>query len=109
LGPKFSDVVVATVTEFGRTVKENGTRGTDHGHGSVMMVLGGSVRGGKVLGEWKELSAANLFEGRDLPVTTDYRDVFSEILHRQLGISRFTSVFPQHEVRESMWRNVLRV
>jgi uncharacterized protein (DUF1501 family) len=107
LGPKFSDVVVTTVTEFGRTVKENGTRGTDHGHGSVMMVLGGDVRGGKVLGQWKELSAGNLFEGRDLPVTTDSRDVFSEILYRHLKITQLGSVFPQHDLRESSWVNVL--
>jgi uncharacterized protein (DUF1501 family) len=107
LGPKFSDVVVTTVTEFGRTVKENGTRGTDHGHGSVMMVLGGNVHGGKILGQWKELSAANLFEGRDLPVTTDSRDVFSEILYRHLKITQLGSVFPQHDLRESAWVNVL--
>jgi uncharacterized protein (DUF1501 family) len=107
LGPKFSDVVVATVTEFGRTVKENGTRGTDHGHGSVMMVMGGAVHGGKVLGQWKELSAANLFEGRDLPVTTDTRDVFSEILYRHLKVTQLAGVFPQHDLRESAWVNVL--
>ena len=94
LGPRFSDVCVACATEFGRTVKENGTRGTDHGHGSVMTILGGPVHGGKVYGQWKDLSTENLYEGRDLPVTTDHRKVFSEILARHLGVTTLGSVFP---------------
>jgi uncharacterized protein (DUF1501 family) len=108
LGPRFADIVVATVTEFGRTVKENGTHGTDHGHGSVMMVLGGNVRGGEVLGHWNELKPANLFEGRDLPVTTDSRDVFAEILSRQLGITQLASVFPKYSSSQASWLNILK-
>jgi len=111
LGPRFQDVVVATVTEFGRTVKENGTRGTDHGHGSVMMVMGGSVNGGKVHGEWKELKAENLYEGRDLPVTTDHRDIFSEILFKHLGLKQapqLAAVFPKYNEDQTKWRGVLK-
>jgi uncharacterized protein (DUF1501 family) len=111
LGPRFQDVVVATVTEFGRTVKENGTRGTDHGHGSVMMVLGDGVNGGKVHGQWKELKAENLYEGRDLPVTTDHRDIFSEILSTHLGLnqpSQLASVFPRYKEDQAKWRRILK-
>ncbi len=94
LGPEWSRVVLATTTEFGRTVAENGTQGTDHGHGSVMMVAGGSVRGGKVLGQWTDLKKANLYEERDVPVTTDFRQVFSEILSSHMGIKDLAKVFP---------------
>ena len=107
LGPKFSDVCVACTTEFGRTVKENGTRGTDHGHGSVMTILGGSVQGGKVYGKWKGLAKSELFEGRDLPVTTDYRDVFSELFARHLGMKDLANVFPGHLSSESKWLGLI--
>jgi uncharacterized protein (DUF1501 family) len=82
------------VTEFGRTVRENGTRGTDHGHGSVMLVLGGGVRGGKVHADWRGLADDHLHEARDLPVTTDHRQVFAAVLQRQLGIRDLSSVYP---------------
>ncbi len=95
LGPRLADVCVVVMTEFGRTVRENGTRGTDHGHGSVLFALGGSVVGGRVHGKWPGLSDADLFEGRDLAVTTDLRDVLAEVLARHLGISS-PRIFPGH-------------
>jgi uncharacterized protein (DUF1501 family) len=85
LGARMSDVVVVTMSEFGRTAAENGNQGTDHGHGGVMMVLGGPVRGGKIHGTWPGLEPEQLFEGRDLAVTTDYRDVLSELVQGHLG------------------------
>jgi len=94
LGPRFGDVCVAVVTEFGRTVRENGTRGTDHGHGAAMLVLGGGVRGGRVLADWKSLDDANLYEGRDLPVTTDYRAALAALLTGHLGVRDIGAVFP---------------
>lgn len=94
LGNRMADVCVVTATEFGRTVKENGSAGTDHGHGSVMLVMGGGVRGKRVLGKWKGLG--DLYEGRDLPVTTDHRAVFSEILRVHLGHPDPSAVFAGH-------------
>lgn len=94
LGERLADVATVVMTEFGRTVRENGTRGTDHGHGSVMLVLGGPVKGREVRGTFRGLHPANLYEGRDLPVTTDFRQVLSEILEAHLGIRDTTEVFP---------------
>jgi uncharacterized protein (DUF1501 family) len=94
LTDRLAQVCVVTVTEFGRTARENGTGGTDHGHGSVMMVLGGKVRGKKVYGHWKGLAPEALFEGRDVPVTTDHRDVFGEVLRSYLGRRDLSAVFP---------------
>ena len=94
LGDRIEDVVIVTMSEFGRTVEENGTGGTDHGHGSLMMVLGGTVQGGKIYGEWPGLEKEQLFEGRDLAVTTDFRTVLSELVRRHLGRTDLTSVFP---------------
>ncbi|HUR82210.1 MAG TPA: DUF1501 domain-containing protein, partial [Thermoanaerobaculia bacterium] len=94
LGSKMSDVVLVTMSEFGRTVHENGNRGTDHGHGTVMLVLGGHTRGGKVHGQWPGLEREQLFEGRDLAVTTDFRDVVAEVLSKHLGIGEVRKVFP---------------
>ncbi len=84
LGERMADVVVLTMSEFGRTVAENGNRGTDHGHATAMLVLGGPVRGGKVYGRWPGLGR-ELFEGRDLAVTTDFRTLFTEVATRHLG------------------------
>jgi uncharacterized protein (DUF1501 family) len=95
LGSRMSDVVVVTMSEFGRTVHENGNRGTDHGHANVMLLLGGGVRGGKVYGKWPGLN--NLYENRDLAVTTDFRDVFAEVLRKQLGVGSLKTVFPNYE------------
>jgi uncharacterized protein (DUF1501 family) len=96
LGPKMSDVCVVTMTEFGRTVRENGNRGTDHGTASVMLVLGAHVRGKRVNAKWKGLGPAQLFEGRDLAVGTDSRDVLSEVLSRHLGVRNVGAVFPDY-------------
>jgi uncharacterized protein (DUF1501 family) len=94
LGEKLRDVVVLTMSEFGRTVRENGNSGTDHGHATAMLVLGGAVNGGKVLGVWPGLDPAKRFEGRDVAVTTDFRDLFAEILARHLGAKELAAVFP---------------
>ena len=97
LGDRMADVCVVTMTEFGRTVRENGNRGTDHGTASVMMVLGGGVRGRRVIGQWRGLREPNLFEGRDLAMATDFRAVLSEVLGSHLGISRLGPVFPDFD------------
>jgi len=94
LGDRMEDVVIVTMSEFGRTVEENGTGGTDHGHGSLMMVLGGTVQGGKIYGEWPGLEKEQLFEGRDLAVTTDFRAVLSELLRGHLGRTDLSPIFP---------------
>ena len=79
----YAKTAIAVISEFGRTVKENGNQGTDHGHGNVMWLLGGAVRGGQIYGKWEGLSDSILYEGRDLPVTTDFREVFSSDLQCQ--------------------------
>ncbi len=94
LGDRMEDVVIVTMSEFGRTAEENGTGGTDHGHGSLMMVLGGKVAGGKIYGEWPGLEKEQLFEGRDLAVTTDFRTVLSELVRGHLGRNDLSAVFP---------------
>ena len=86
LGDRMRDVMVLTMSEFGRTVRENGNRGTDHGHGTAMFVLGGAAKGGKVYGRWPGLAPAQLHEGRDLAITTDFRSLFAEVAVRHLGI-----------------------
>lgn len=97
LGPRLSDVLVVVMTEFGRTVKENGSRGTDHGTGGAMLVLGGGVRGGRVAGPWKGLARAHLLDERDVPTLTDYRAVLSEALVGHLGLRSTAPVFPGYE------------
>ncbi len=94
LGPHGQDVVVVTMSEFGRTVAENGTRGTDHGHGNAMLVMGGPVRGGRVLGRWPGLEQAQRKDGRDLAITTDFRAVLGELIAGHLGVQDLTPVFP---------------
>jgi uncharacterized protein (DUF1501 family) len=94
LGDRMADVAVLTMSEFGRTVAENGNHGTDHGHGTAMLVLGGGVRGGSVYGTWPGLAREQLFDGRDLAVTTDFRTLFSEVATRHLGLSARTAIFP---------------
>ena len=96
LGDRLADVVVVTMSEFGRTAAENGSGGTDHGHGGVMMVLGGSVKGGSIYGKWPGLEPEQLFEGRDLAVTTDYRDVLAELVRVHLG-QNTEQVFPGYK------------
>jgi uncharacterized protein (DUF1501 family) len=94
LGDRMHDVVIITMSEFGRAVVENGSRGTDHGHGNAMMVLGGGVRGGHVYGRWPGLRPEQRYEGRDLAVTTDFRSVFTEVVRGHLGLTDTSSVFP---------------
>jgi len=94
MGDRIEDIVLVTMSEFGRTVQENGNGGTDHGHGSFMMVIGGRVQGGKIYGKWPGLEKEQLFEGRDLAVTTDYRDVLSELVRDHLGQKDVSPVFP---------------
>jgi uncharacterized protein (DUF1501 family) len=97
LGDRMEDVVVVTMSEFGRTAKENGNRGTDHGHANVMFVMGGGIRGGKVYGDWPGLAEEQLNEGRDLALTTDFRDVLGELVAKHLGNTNLTAVFPGYE------------
>ncbi len=94
LGDRMDDVVLLTMSEFGRTVAENGSGGTDHGHGTCMFVAGGAVNGGKVLGDWPGLAPEQLYQGRDLAVTTDFREVFAELSSRHLGARSLDQVFP---------------
>src|SRR3989440_6906654 len=97
LGDLGEDTVVVTMSEFGRTARENGNRGTDHGHANVMFILGGPVKGGKVYGRWPGLQQEHLYEGRDLAVTTDFRQVLSEAVYTHLGNKELAKVFPGFE------------
>jgi len=107
LGQRMDDVVILTMSEFGRTARENGNRGTDHGHANAMFVVGNSVRGGKVYGQWPGLKSEQLYEGRDLALTTDFRDVFGEIAQKHLGASNLKAVFPGYEGSSSKFRGFL--
>ena len=93
MGSMMADIVVVTMTEFGRTAAESGNQGTDHGHGSAMLLLGGAVAGGQVYGKWPGMEPEQLFEGRDLAVTTDFRDVLGELVRDHLG-GRPEAAFP---------------
>jgi uncharacterized protein (DUF1501 family) len=108
LGERMRDVVVLTMSEFGRTIRENGNSGTDHGHATAMLVLGGPVNGGRVLGRWPGLDPAQRFEGRDVAVTTDFRDLFGEILARHLGAADLAPVFPDYAVDASRFVGAIR-
>jgi uncharacterized protein (DUF1501 family) len=106
LGDRMADVAVVTMSEFGRTAKENGTRGTDHGHANVMFVMGGGVNGG-IRGEWPGLQQEQLYEGRDLNITTDFRDVLSELVTNHLGNRQVSAVFPGYEADAKKYRGVV--
>ena len=97
MGDRMEDVVVVTMSEFGRTARENGNNGTDHGHGDVMFVMGGPVRGGKIYGQWPGLEEEQLYEGRDLAVTTDFRQVLWELVSGHLGATNLPQVFPGYK------------
>jgi uncharacterized protein (DUF1501 family) len=97
MGDRMADVVVATMSEFGRTAHENGNRGTDHGHANCMFVMGGGVKGGKVYGQWPGLQSEQLYEGRDLALTTDFRDVLGELVARHMGNPTLKGVFPGYD------------
>ena len=103
LGDRMEDTVVLTMSEFGRAVNQNGSGGTDHGHGNAMMVVGGGVRGGRVYGTWPGLAIDRRYEGRDLAVTTDFRDVFGEIVTKHLGLSDPRAIFPGYAVNAAHW------
>jgi uncharacterized protein (DUF1501 family) len=107
LGDLGEDTVVVTMSEFGRTARENGNRGTDHGHANVMFVLGGPVKGGKVYGRWPGLDQAQLYEGRDLALTTDFRLVLGEVVSRYLGNKDLQTVFPGFEGQPGQFVKVL--
>jgi uncharacterized protein (DUF1501 family) len=94
MGDRMNDVVLVTMSEFGRTAHENGNRGTDHGHANCMFVMGGAVKGGKVYGRWPGLQKEQLYEGRDLALTTDFRDVLGELVSGHLGNPSVAGVFP---------------
>jgi uncharacterized protein (DUF1501 family) len=97
MGDRMQDVVVVTMSEFGRTARENGNRGTDHGHANSMFVMGGGVKGGKVYGKWPGLEREQLYEGRDLALTTDFRDVLGELVSRHMGNPSLKGVFPGYD------------
>ena len=107
LGDGMENVVVLSMSEFGRTVRENGNRGTDHGHGTAMMVLGGAVRGGRVYGRWPGLAPERLHDGRDLDVTTDFRLLFAEVAWKHLGVPRDAMIFPGFPLRVEKLPGVL--
>jgi uncharacterized protein (DUF1501 family) len=94
MGDRMSDVMFVSMSEFGRTARENGNRGTDHGHANCMFVMGGGVKGGRVYSRWPGMSEGELYQGRDLAVTTDYRSVLSEIMTKHLGNRDLKAVFP---------------
>ena len=94
LGDRMDDVVIMTMSEFGRMARENGNRGTDHGHAGALFVIGGHVKGGKVHGKWPGLEQEQLYEGRDLALTTDFRSVFAEVVSHHLGARALDKVFP---------------
>ena len=104
LGSDYQKTTIVVMSEFGRTVKENGNRGTDHGHGNAMWILGGNIQGGKIYGEWRGLNKSRLYQGRDLPVTTDYRETISYILQKkfQLSNSSINKVFPRFAYQEKL-------
>jgi uncharacterized protein (DUF1501 family) len=108
LGDRMRNVVILTMTEFGRTIRQNGSGGTDHGHSSCLFVAGGPVKGGKVYGKWPGLATEQLYEGRDLALTTDFRDVFSEIAARHMGASSLNQVFPGFNASPSNFRGFIR-
>jgi uncharacterized protein (DUF1501 family) len=107
LGQRMDDVVILTMSEFGRTVRENGNRGTDHGHANAMFAIGNSVRGGKVYGQWPGLKSEQLYEGRDLALTTDFRDVFGEIARKHLSTPNLQTVFPGYSSSEAKFKGFL--
>jgi uncharacterized protein (DUF1501 family) len=102
LGDRMRNVVLLTMTEFGRAVRQNGSGGTDHGHGSALFIAGGPVRGGKVYGKWPGLATGQLFEGRDLAVTTDFRDVFAEIAQKHVGVTDTSRIFPGYRPKQTL-------
>ncbi len=108
MGERMRHIVVLTMSEFGRAVRENGSGGTDHGHATAMLAIGGPVGGGRVLGRWPSLDVTARFEARDLAVTTDFRALFGEILARHLGATDLAAIFPGFDVRAAQFPGVIR-
>ena len=100
LGEVYKNTNIIVLSEFGRTVKENGNGGTDHGHGNVMWLLGGNIHGGQIYGEFPGLSSNQLYQGRDLAITTDFRDVIATVLqsHMNLDKAKISQIFPNHNL-----------
>jgi len=107
LGTRMGDVTILTMSEFGRTARQNGNGGTDHGHATSMFVIGGDVKGRKVYGKWPGLEPEQLNEGRDLALTTDFRSVFSEVAFRHLGAAKIGAVFPGFNGDQGKWLGLL--
>jgi uncharacterized protein (DUF1501 family) len=108
MGDRMENIVVVTMSEFGRTGRENGNRGTDHGHANCMFVMGGDVKGGRVYGAWPGLADHQLNEGRDLALTTDFRLVLGEILSKHNGVSDLNAVFPRFENNQRKFPGLIK-
>jgi len=108
LKDRADEIVILTMTEFGRTAKENGNRGTDHGHASVMFLLGGNIKGGQIHGKWPGLKTDQLYERRDLAITTDFRDVFAELAKTHLGATNLNAIFPGYQVNQANFKGLIR-
>jgi uncharacterized protein (DUF1501 family) len=108
LGDRMEDVVLVTMSEFGRAAKENGDRGTDHGHANAMFVMGGPVKGGKVYGQWPGLAPEQLYENRDLALTTDFRDVLGEAVYAHLNNHQIDKVFPGYRPNPTNFKSYLK-
>jgi uncharacterized protein (DUF1501 family) len=109
MGDRMDDIVVMTMSEFGRTARENGNAGTDHGKATVMFVMGGGVKGGKVYGDWPGLAPEQLNENRDLAMTTDFRDVFAEVISGHLGAEKPDMIFPDFAVDKNRFKGLMNV
>ncbi len=107
MGDGAENVVLVTMSEFGRTARQNGTGGTDHGHANVMFVLGGPVKGGKVYGQWPGLAQEQLYQARDLSITTDFRQVLGEAAYRTLGAENLELIFPGSRLRPAQFLNLI--
>jgi uncharacterized protein (DUF1501 family) len=107
LGDRMRNIVILTMTEFGRTIRQNGSGGTDHGHASCLFALGGPVKGGRVYGKWPGLSSEQLYEGRDLALTTDFRDVFAEVAVKHMGATSAGMIFPGYALSPSNFRDFI--
>ena len=110
LGPVYKDSLIVVMSEFGRTVHENGNGGTDHGHGNVMWLLGGEVAGGKVYGNWPGLASDQLYQQRDLAVTTDFRAILGPTVTRHLRLpdTQIATLFPDLPANGTAFSSVLR-
>jgi uncharacterized protein (DUF1501 family) len=110
LGPAWSDTVVLVISEFGRTVHQNGNGGTDHGHANVMWIMGGPIHGGKVYGRWPGLAPAQLYQARDLAITTDFREPITAVLTSHMGLAapQIDRVFPARPASSGSTIGLLR-